>query len=221
MLMVDVPQAVLGGNLRVLLEAGTMTGLSDGELLERFASRRDEAAFAALVERHGPMVHRVCREVLAGHHDAQDAFQATFLVLARQAGSIRRRTSVASWLYGVALRVARCARSASARRRRHERNWAFLKAAEARTGTADRHDPGPLHSTARDRYGVPEPMRLSRRCPECGFAARTVELMGQEWGMVSPQLPELLSPELPGRPLSRPECVGHQPERESPPVLSS
>src|SRR3954470_18596540 len=120
-LMADVPQAVLGANLRVLLETGTVAGLSDGELLERFASRRDEAAFAALVERHGPMVHRVCREVLAGHHDAQDAFQATFLVLARQAGSIRRRASVASWLYGVALRVARCARSASARRRRHER----------------------------------------------------------------------------------------------------
>ena len=115
--MADVHQAVLGGELRMLLGAGTAAGLTDGELLERFAVRRDEAAFTALVARHGPMVHRVCREVLAGHHDAQDAFQATFLVLALQAGSIRRRSSVASWLYGVALRVARCARSAPARRR--------------------------------------------------------------------------------------------------------
>src|SRR5262249_34605540 len=80
-----------------------------------------ETAFSALVERHGPMVLRVCRYVLANRHDAEDAFQASFLVLARRARSIREGESVASWLHGVALRVASCARAGELRRRSHER----------------------------------------------------------------------------------------------------
>jgi RNA polymerase sigma factor (sigma-70 family) len=110
--------------LTTLLEVGTTTGLTDGQLLDRFLDRRDEsaeAAFAALLERHGGMVRRVCREVLGNAHDADDAFQAVFLILAKNAGSIRRRGSAGPWLHGVALRVARCARSSAARRRRHER----------------------------------------------------------------------------------------------------
>ncbi len=75
-----------------------------------------EAAFAALVDRHGAMVLRICRQVLGDPHDAQDASQATFLVLARRAGSIGRRESVASWLHGVAVRVAAKARQAESRR---------------------------------------------------------------------------------------------------------
>ncbi len=133
--MGELDHAAVGGHLRLLFEAGTVTGVSDGHLLEMFASRRDELAFTALVERHGPMVQRVCHAVLGDHHDAQDAFQATFLVLARSARSIRRRDSLASWLYGVALRVAAGARSASARRRKHERNWAVLRAVETEGGT--------------------------------------------------------------------------------------
>src|SRR5262249_38278078 len=100
---------------------------TDGQLLEHFACRRDEAAFEALLERHGRMVWNVCWRVLANSSDAADAFQATFLVLVRKAGSIAKRDSVASWLYGVAHRVALDARAGAARRRAHER----LRAAPA------------------------------------------------------------------------------------------
>jgi C-terminal peptidase prc len=93
---------------------------TDRELLTRFASRRDQAAFAALVERHGPMVLGVCRRALHQEQDAEDAFQATFLVLARKASSTRWRDSVHNWLYEVASRLAAESRTRAARRRRHE-----------------------------------------------------------------------------------------------------
>jgi RNA polymerase sigma-70 factor (ECF subfamily) len=94
---------------------------SDGELLERFADTRDESAFTALVQRHGPMVFGVCRSILNDPNDADDAFQATFLVLVRKARSIGKPDSVASWLHGVAYRIASKARGAAARRRHQER----------------------------------------------------------------------------------------------------
>jgi RNA polymerase sigma factor (sigma-70 family) len=103
----------------VLLRDGA--GLTDGQLLEDYISRRDEAAFAALVRRHGPMVWGVCRRVLGNYHDAEDAFQTTFLVLVRKAASIASRELLANWLYGVAHQTALKARATSAKRRARER----------------------------------------------------------------------------------------------------
>jgi RNA polymerase sigma factor (sigma-70 family) len=106
-----------------LFEGASVAGLSDRQLLERFNGRRDatgEAAFAALVTRHGPMVLRVCRQLLGDVHHAEDAFQAVFLVLARKAGSIQDPDLLGNWLYGVALRTAKKAKVRLARRRKNE-----------------------------------------------------------------------------------------------------
>src|SRR5215831_11518596 len=102
----------------------------DRQLLERFAAHRDEAAFAALLRRHGPMVLGVCRSVLRDPHDAEDAFQAAFLLLAQKAGSIHRREAVSAWLYRVAYHVAVRARASAARRRAHERRAVTVPAAD-------------------------------------------------------------------------------------------
>src|SRR5262245_18368301 len=107
-------------DLRRLLDGQGASELTDGELLRRFARRRDEAAFAALVARHGPLVWGVCRRALGGEQDAEDAFQATFLVRATRAATIRQAEVVAGLLYGVAHRLSLAARKAAARRRRHE-----------------------------------------------------------------------------------------------------
>jgi RNA polymerase sigma factor (sigma-70 family) len=103
-------------HIRTLADTAS-TDQSDAQLLERFAARRDQGAFTALLERHGPMVLGVCRRVLGHEQDAEDAFQATFLVLARKAGSEGWRVSIAAWLYAVAQRVALKARTQAARRR--------------------------------------------------------------------------------------------------------
>src|SRR5271165_5105683 len=109
----------LRGVLGHLQQAGG--GLTDGQLLGRFVATRDEASFAALVRRHGPMVLGVCRRVLHDGHDAEDAFQATFLILARKAGSVVQRESLGCWLYQVAYHTALEASEANARRRARER----------------------------------------------------------------------------------------------------
>jgi RNA polymerase sigma factor (sigma-70 family) len=118
-------QRLVGGRLS--------TRLSDGELLERFTTQHDEAAFEVLVQRHGPLVLRVCRRVLHDAYDAEDAFQATFLVLARKAASIRSHTSVAGWLYGVAYHLAVRARARAAKRRLHERRAGSMRKVDSDT----------------------------------------------------------------------------------------
>ena len=96
-------------------------GLTDGQLLTLFIDQRDEAAFEALVRRHGPMIMGVCRRILRNPHDAEDAFQATFLVLVRKAACVVPREMVANWLYGVARTTARRANSLTAKRQTRER----------------------------------------------------------------------------------------------------
>jgi RNA polymerase sigma factor (sigma-70 family) len=116
---------------------GTLAGLSDARLLERYTSDRDEVAFEALVRRHGPMVLGVCRRLLNDPNDADDAFQAAFLLLARKARSIRDEDCVGGWLHRVAWRIALQVKSDAARRRDQERR-AAVRAGESVA-------PGPWH----------------------------------------------------------------------------
>src|SRR5262249_55206347 len=100
---------------------GDSACLTDGQLLECFLARRDAAAFDALVRRHGAMVLGVCRRIVGHSQDAEDAFQATFLVLLRKGESVRPREAVGSWLHGVACRTALRARTVRVRQRTKEK----------------------------------------------------------------------------------------------------
>ncbi len=117
--------------IRRVVEDPQLRELPDPDLLERFHSQCDETAFNTLLRRHGPMVLDVCRAVLADSPDAEDAFQATFLVLAQKAGSIRKRASLGSWLHGVAHRTALRARAQSAARQKHEARAPVRQTSEA------------------------------------------------------------------------------------------
>ncbi len=160
---------------------------TDGELLERFVKAREETAFTELVRRHGAMVHGVCRRVLDHAEDVEDAFQATFMVLVRKASSIRKRDSAASWLYGVALRVARRARAALTRRRDHERRAAQQR--EIVTDVrADWGDVRPMLDDAVDR--LPEKYRAL--VVLCYLEGKTYDeaagLLGMAKGTISTRL---------------------------------
>ncbi len=118
--MSTVVRGIVLRQMERLFRDGTLTGLGDGQLLERYLTRRDEDAFEALVDLHGPMVLGLCRRMLRDPRDIEDAFQATFLVLVRKAPAIRDRNLLSNWLYGVAFRVARRARNRTLRRRDRE-----------------------------------------------------------------------------------------------------
>ncbi len=127
--MASLRSDVVQRHFQTLFNEGVVGPLTDGELLERFIDRGGEAAesaFTTLVERHGPMVLATCRQMLGDVHDAQDASQAAFLVLARKARSIRRGQAIGGWLHSVAIRIASKARVAAARRRAHERRGAAM-----------------------------------------------------------------------------------------------
>ncbi|MHB1558602.1 MAG: sigma-70 family RNA polymerase sigma factor [Isosphaeraceae bacterium] len=169
-----------------LFDAGTLVGLSDRQLLERFvAGESAEAAFEALVDRHGPMVRSVCRSMLGGRDDADDAFQATFLVLARCAGTIRSGDALGSWLYGVACRVSARARADAGRRRMLERY--LVERARVEPSGSDRPRPEPMPEVLEELERLPERYRapivlcyLEGRSHEqaagiLGCAQRTVE----------------------------------------------
>src|ERR1700676_3457112 len=110
------PAATAFRSVREILRREAVRELTDGQLLERFVVSGDEAAFAMLVRRHGPMVQGVCRRTLTNVHDAEDAFQATFLVLVCKARAIGQPELLGNWLYGVATRVAAKARAGALRR---------------------------------------------------------------------------------------------------------
>jgi RNA polymerase sigma factor (sigma-70 family) len=177
----SVRSEAVARSLGLLFDQGTHCGLADSELLDRFLSRTDEGAahaFEGLVLRHGPMVLDVCTRVLGDPHDAQDAFQATFLVLATRARSIRRHRSVGSWLPGVALRVARRARADAARRRVHERRVAEMTSREVgREAMGDDGDHRVLHE---------EVERLPRKYREpvvlCDLEGLTLEAAAGQLG---------------------------------------
>jgi RNA polymerase sigma-70 factor (ECF subfamily) len=117
--------------LRRATIAQESVGLSDGQLLERYVQDREEAVFAALMRRHGPMVWGVCRRILHCDEDAEDAFQATFLVLVRKAAAVVPREKVGNWLYGVARQTALYARATAARRRAREKQVSVMPDAAA------------------------------------------------------------------------------------------
>jgi RNA polymerase sigma factor (sigma-70 family) len=163
-------------HIRTLAAASGAVRQPDAELLARFVGRRDEAAFTALVGRHGPLVWSVCRRLLPDSHDAEDAFQATFLTLARKATSIRKPGALGPWLYGVAARAAAQARTERARQ-------------SARTLPIPQPPADPLSElSARELSGLldEELLRLPERCRAplvlCYLEGRTRDEAAQQLG---------------------------------------
>ena len=145
--------------IRTLYSVGTIRDLGDGQLLERFATDAGEAAelaFAVLVERHGPMVLRVCHSVLSDWHDTEDAFQATFLILVQKARGLWVQDSLGPWLHQVAMRTASAARVASARRCRCDEQAAAQRMEDARPAA----DPEVFQCLHEEIERLPERFRL-------------------------------------------------------------
>jgi RNA polymerase sigma factor (sigma-70 family) len=145
-------------HLRGLFDDGSVVGLGDAQLLARYSDSKDEAAFEALVARHGPMVLTICRAVLRGEHDVEDAFQATFLVLARKASSIRTGDTLAGWLHRVAYRASVQAGVEARKRRRKEAEASALSRMLSNRAEPDPELVAILHEEV-DR--LPERQRLA------------------------------------------------------------
>jgi RNA polymerase sigma factor (sigma-70 family) len=152
-------------------------GWTDGQLLASFIDQKDEAAFEALVRRHGPMVFGLCRRVVRSHHDAEDAFQATLLVLARKASSVQPRERVANGLHGVALRTAMKAKAMTAKRRGREKQVTEMPEPEAVQQDQWR-DLQPLLD--QELNGLPENYRLPILL--CDLECKTIKEATQQLG---------------------------------------
>ena len=169
--------------LNTLFHCGASGPLSDEELLEQFVSGTEdsaEAAFSVLVDRHGAMVLGVCRRVLGNRHSAEDAFQATFLVLARKAPTIARREQLASWLHGVARRAAMDALARAARQYAREKRLGIISPVqrmdeiqkselraildEELAGLPERHQPPYCYASSKASPGAMPP--LASACPK-------------------------------------------------------
>src|SRR6266851_4333308 len=163
--------------LHRLVGAGPAGGLADADLLQRFLSQLDQAAFEVLIWRHGPMVWNVCQRLLHHQHDAEDAFQATFLAFVRKAGSIRRPNSLGSWLYKVAYRVALRARVKAAQQARHETHDVDMlpaRAAQSESG----HNLGPVLDDEVNRL----PLKYRLPFVLCYLEGKTTDEASQELG---------------------------------------
>jgi RNA polymerase sigma factor (sigma-70 family) len=161
---------------------------SDGQLLDRFIASRDEVAFEELLRRHGPMVYGICRRLLGTAHDADDAFQATFLLLVHKATSIRKGTSLGCWLYGVAYRLSLKARTAAARRRVHERRVANMRPVH-RTSEPSWNEVRPLLDEELARL----PERLRAPLVLCYLQGKTNVQAARELGQPAGSMSKLLA----------------------------
>jgi RNA polymerase sigma factor (sigma-70 family) len=173
--------------LRLLVADPRVATCSDRELLGHFLTGKDEAAFEAIVRRHGPMVFDVCRNMLANAADAEDAFQATFLILARKAVSIRNTTSLASWLHGVAYRTACQARTHFARRQHHEARAAAREPSEAEGDLTWREAQAVIHQ---ELAALPD--RSRSPLVLCYLEGKTQEVAAAELGIAKSTLRERL-----------------------------
>jgi RNA polymerase sigma factor (sigma-70 family) len=144
-------------HLRSIANAAAHENTSDRNLLERFIAQREEGAFVALLKRHGPMVLQVCRRIQDNEHEAEDVFQATFLLLARKARSIRKPDSLASWLHGVAYRLALAAKAQRTQRQAYERQAADMRSTSGVSDHGWQELPGTLDAALQQ---VPEKYRL-------------------------------------------------------------
>jgi RNA polymerase sigma factor (sigma-70 family) len=174
-------------HVRRLIAAGGAEGQTDGELLRAFAERHDQAVFAVLVRRHGPMVFNLCRRVLRHQQDAEDVFQATFLVLARHATAVRNGQALAAWLHQAAYRLALGLRRAGARRRHHEGKAAAMTPQDPSTDVAFRE----LQVLLEDEVQrLPEKCRMAfvLCCLEGQSRAEAARLLGVKEGTISSRI---------------------------------